>query len=417
MKQDEAAVLAELRNPEGEGLLARLGETKAKDRASPAFVEGLRKDHSPELVRLALRVGEARLKAAAKFPRGGELYFTPELLEQSSAHPPALHRARRLAPHGRVLDLGCGAGGDLSRMALAGVRALGMERDALALAMARANLEVLGLEAETALGEFPCHAPPEHDALFADPARRESGRRPGGSGRKGRHDRAADFSPPPSSLGPLIRKARAWCVKWGPALDLSHEALSASDGPLAGLARQDYELELVSWKGELREAALWGGELERGRAAATVLEGGLEDFHTHRFEGDPDREPPPLGAPGEFIHEPDAALIRASLLNDFAHSHKLRLLAEQIAYLSSDAEVNGPFLRSYRRLESFPFSLARVQEALSRRRVGEVVLKKRGFPMAPEDLRRRLRLSGDASAVLIIHRSAAGHTAHLCEKR
>ncbi len=417
MKQDDAALLDQLRSPEGGGLLAALGETDPKDWTRPAFVQRLRRDHSAELARLALRVGEARLRAAAKFPRAGELFFTPELLEQASAHPPALHRARRLAPEGRVLDLGCGAGGDLSRMALAGAQALGMERDPLALAMAQANLQVLGLEAETLLGEYPADAPPEHEALFADPARREGGRRPGGSGRAGRYGRAADFSPAPSSLGPLLRRARAWCIKWGPALDLSHEALSDTAGPLAGLERQDYELELVSWKGELREAALWGGDIDRARAAATVLEGELDDFLTHRYEGEPGQASPPVEAPGEFIHEPDAALIRADLLNDFAHGHELWLLAEQIAYLSSDLELNSPFLRSYRRLESFPFSLSRVQEALDRRKIGELVLKKRGFPMAPEELRGRLRLTGDASAVLILHRSPEGHLAHLCETR
>ncbi|MBC8367893.1 hypothetical protein H8E52_10815 [bacterium] len=198
-------------------------------------------------------------------------------------------------------------------------------------------------------------------------------------------------------------------------MDLSHEALAGGDGPLADLNRGDYELELVSWRGELREAAIWGGELPRVRAAATVLEGEMESFQVNRFEGDPELPAPAIQAPGDYIHEPDGSLIRSGLLADFARKENLFLLAEQIAYLSSNTNPKSPFLRTFRRLESFPFSLARVQEALDRRKIGTLALKKRGFPVAPEELRTRLSLEGEASAVLIIHRGPEGHLAHLCE--
>jgi SAM-dependent methyltransferase len=404
-----------LRTQDGAALLAHLAEAGPAECARPAFIQSLRRDHSIEVVTLALRLAEARRKAPAKFPRGAQLYFTPELLEQASAHPPAMHRARRFSALGRVLDLGCGGGGDLSRLALAGASALGMERDPLALAIAQANLETLNLKGDLSLGSFPHDDPPRHDSLFIDPARREGGRRPGGSGRAGRRQNIAEFSPSPASLRPLLGRASNWCIKWGPALDLSHEALSGEDGPLTGLNRGDYELELVSWKGELREAAIWGGELSRAQAVATVLDGEMDRFQVNRFEGDPELPAPAIRAPGDFIHEPDGSLIRSGLLADFASRENLFLLAEQIAYLSSDANPQSPFLRTYKRLESFPFSLARVQEALERRNIGNLVLKKRGFPLAPEELRKRLRLEGDGSAVLIIHRSPEGHLAHLCE--
>ncbi len=404
-----------LRTQDGAALLAHLAQAGPAECARPAFIQSLRRDHSIEVVTLALRLAEARRKAPAKFPRGAELYFTPELLEQASAYPVAMHRARRLTPLGRVLDLGCGGGGDLSCLAQAGASALGMERDALALAMAQANLETLGLEGELELGAFPDDDPPRHDSLFTDPARREGGRRPGGSGRAGRRQNIAEFSPSPASLRPLLKSASNWCIKWGPALDLSHEALSGQDGPLADLNREDYELELVSWKGELREAAIWGGGLPRSRAAATVLEGELDDFQVNRFEGDPELPAPAIKAPGDYIHEPDGSLIRSGLLADFARRENLFLLAEQIAYLSSERDPKSPYLKSFKRLESFPFSLARVQEALDRRKIGTLALKKRGFPLAPEELRTRLRLEGEGSAVLIIHRSPEGHLAHLCK--
>jgi len=403
-----------LRSAPGRALLDRLAEAGAEACSHPSFIESLRREHDREVLRIALRVAEARRRAPEKFPRGDELFFTPELLEQASAHPPALHRARRLAPLGRVLDLGCGAGGDLTRLALEGAEARGLERDGLALEMARANLCALGLQAELALGSFPAAALPAHDALFADPSRRAGSRLPPGSGREGRRRLPSLFSPPPSELLPALKAARAWCVKWGPGLDLSHEALSAAAGPLHGLARDDYELELVSWRGDLREAVLWGGEAPRVRAAATLLSGALADFSTQRFEGDPGLPPPSPSPPGEWIFEPDASLIRSGLLNDFARRQGLRPLQERIAYLSADHDPGSPFLRSYRRLESFPFSAKRLQAALDRHGAGEVILKKRGFPIAPEALRRRLRWGEGPSAVIILHRGERGHWAHFC---
>jgi len=405
--------MLELSAPAGRALLDRLADAGEAECLRPSFIAALRRDHSAPLVGLALRVAEARRRASEKLLRSEKLYFTPELLEQASAHPPSLHRARRLAPAGKVLDLGCGAGGDLMNLAGLG-EAAGLERDPLALAMAKANLAERGLRAELRQGEFPGTELPAFDALFADPARRGGGRRPGGSGRAGRSLRPDEFSPPPSAIRPLLDASKAWCVKWGPALDLSHDALSAPGALLEGMRREDYELELVSWRGELREAAIWGGDLPRARAAATVLEGDLEDFRVHRFEGDPDLPPPPLREPGDWIYEPDASLFRAGILADFSIRNKLDLLADRIAYLSSDHRVVSPFLRAYRRLESFPFSLARAQEALDRHGAGELILKKRGFPQAPEDLRKRLKVGEGEPAVLVLHRDRRGHRAHLC---
>ena len=414
MDHPDIEAMDELRSPSGRALLGRLAAAGAEESGRPSFIEALRRENSLETVRLALRVSEARRKAPSKFPEADELFFTPELLEQASAHPPALHRARRLAPLGKVLDLGCGAGGDLTRLALAGAEAAGLERDPLALEMARANLEFLGLRADLTLGTFPEADLPDHDVLFVDPARREGGRRPSGSGRAGRHLRPSEFSPRPEELAPLLEDARAWCIKWGPALDLSHSALSAPEGLLTGIDRQNYELELVSWRGELREAVIWGGDLPHRQAAATVLQGGFEDFSTHRFEGDPNLAPPPVAPPGEWILEPDASLLRSGLLNDFARREGLNLLAEQIAYLSSDFPPISPFLRRYKCVESFPFSLARAQAALDQHGAGELIIKKRGFPMTPEALQRRLKLGEGPTAVLILHRDLEGHQAHFC---
>ncbi len=184
--------------------------------------------------------------------------------------------------------------------------------------------------------------------------------------------------------------------------------MAGAGGPLAGLAPGDWELETVSWRGELREALFWGGAARRGvPRTATLLLGGIRDWTARSYQGEavrPPPAPPATGASaGPWVHEPDPALIRAGLVDAFAAEHGLAPLAPDIAYLAGEA-VASPFLRRWRILEILPLSLGGLQAALDRRGVGSLVLKKRGFPLDPETLRPRLRVGergGPAVTVLI----------------
>lgn len=403
-------------SPAGEELMARIEAATAAGTAPLPMQRALRRDHPADLVRLALRVAEARRAATAKFPDAGHLLFTPELLEQATAHPVACHRARRFAGCGPVLDLGCGAGGDLTRLAGAGLAVAGLERDPLAAALARANLMRLRLDGRVVDGDFPGTDLPPHEALFADPARREPGRGPAGSQR--RYD-PRQFSPSPRELRPLLEKTRTWAVKWGPGLGLDHETLTAPGAILEGLSLEQYAVEVVGWQGTVREAVLWGGEdLRRGATApgaprlATVLDGGLTDAKASTYAGDPVTAPPPLSEPAAFLAEPDGTLLRAGLLDAFAREHGLSALATDIAYLTAPACIASPWLRWWRRLESVPWSPARLQAALDRHDAGSVVIKKRGFPLTPEQVRAGLTLHGSRELTVLLHRVDAGRSVH-----
>lgn len=415
MFHDGAENLERLLGKEGEGLEAHLATQAREDRLAPRFVAGLRRRWAPELVALALRLQEAKDRQSRKFPADEPLRFTPELLEQASAHPPAAHRAGRLAPLGPVLDLGCGAGADLTRLAAAGGTVTGLEADPLAAGLARANLTALGLAGRVITGRFPEFPLPETRALFVDPARRASG------SRGPRHHSSRDFSPPPALLAPVLRKTGAWALKWGPALPLDHGDIAGSHGPLAGFQEAAYELELVSWQGELREAVFWGGAALRGGSrCATVLRGEPGDFVHHSYAGDADLSPRPPASPVDWVHEPDPALIRAGLLDRFAAEHGLAPLAPDIAYFGGPA-ATSPFLKSWRLIEHLPFSLRGLQTALDRHAAGPLILKKRGFPLDPETLRGRLRCEGERRLTVLIYRdrryrnSRREHWACLCE--
>ena len=86
----------------------------------------------------------------------------------------------------------------------------------------------------------------------------------------------------------------------------------------------------------------------------------------------------------------------------------------QIAYVYVDAPVATPFARCFEVLEALPFSVKRVRAALRDRSVGRLTIKKRGSPLDPDQLRRQLRLAGDAELTLVLTKVAGAPTALLC---
>ena len=83
-----------------------------------------------------------------------------------------------------------------------------------------------------------------------------------------------------------------------------------------------------------------------------------------------------------------------------------RLLDEHIAYVVADQAFRTPFARSYRVLEELPHREKPLRAALRARGVGRLTIKKRGVSVVPEELRRRLDLSGEAEATIVLTRAA-----------
>jgi hypothetical protein len=135
----------------------------------------LRRDHSPEQVAAAMTQVELRRRARAKFgDLADTMYFTPDGLEQSTRLRVAEHRAARVAAArpSSVLDVGCGIGGDLVAFSRAGLTAAGIDRDPLRVAVASANLTVLGLDGAVQVADAEALDLSGFGVVFADPARR-----------------------------------------------------------------------------------------------------------------------------------------------------------------------------------------------------------------------------------------------------
>jgi ABC-type Fe3+/spermidine/putrescine transport system ATPase subunit len=109
---------------------------------------------------------------------------------------------------------------------------------------------------------------------------------------------------------------------------------------------------------------------------------------------------------GRFLYEPDDAVIRAGLVTAVAAGVGGGLVDRHLAYVTSDASFVTPFARSYEVLEELPHRERALREALRSRGVGSLTIKKRGVEVVPEELRKRLALSGEQEATIVLTRAA-----------
>ena len=123
----------------------------------------------------------------------------------------------------------------------------------------------------------------------------------------------------------------------------------------------------------------------------------------------------PVRTLGEYLHEPDGAVIRAGLVTAVAAQVNGGLLDEHIAYVTSDSLPQTPFARSYRVLAHLPYREKALKAALRERGIGRLTIKKRGVSVVPDELRKRLSLNGDNEATLVLTRVAGAGTALLVE--
>ena len=155
------------------------------------------------------------------------------------------------------------------------------------------------------------------------------------------------------------------------------------------------------------EAAFWCGPLAEFPRRASLLP-------SERLLHGSGTRAAPVGKVGRFLYDPDPAVVRSHLVAEFADTIGGRLADPEIAYVHTDAPADTPFARRLEITDVLPFSLKRLRALLRERGVGRLEIRKRGSALEPEQLRRDLRLSGSASASLVLTRVAGAPTVLLC---
>jgi SAM-dependent methyltransferase len=371
-----------LLSPAGRDAVALASTLDLSPAARLRAAEALRAAVGPDLGPLALEQAVLKERARAKHPEGHRMWWTGESLEQASSYEVATHRAQRFAGADRVLDLGCSVGGDLLPLA-ALAPTVGIDIDETRLLLAQANAHEL--EASVLLVRADVTRFEPSGWVFADPARRAGGRRV--------FDPRA-YTPRLDVVLGWLPRLSALGVKVAPGIDYD---------PLPN----DVEVEIVSLRGDVKEAVIWGAAARRGASRmATLLPGG--DVLT-----DEAAPTPTVAPPGRFLLEPDGAVVRAHLVAQVAARVNGWLLDATIAYVAADVVLPMPFGRWYEVLETLPFGLKQLRERLRAHDVGPLVVKKRGTAVEPEELRRRLKLTGSREMTVVLSRAGGRQIAML----
>ena len=381
-------------SPQGQALLAEVGDIDSKADLVKIVSKLRGKGHSAELVATVLTQLKLRRRAKAKFGEFAEgMFFTEEGLEQASRLKVASIHAGRFRSAGlkHIADLGCGIGAESLVFAGLDLDVSAYELDEVTAAIATYNLarfENVKVEqadvTKIGLDDF--------DGLFIDPARRDL-KDSKTSINKRKYD-INDFSP---SFDYVIEAAskKPTIVKLGPGLD--HKDIP-----------DDAEAVWVSDDGDLVELTLYFGKVKRPdvkRAALLLTSTGTHEItstSTQRLDA-------PLAELGKYIYEPDAAVIRSHLVGDLAIELGLNIFSNEIAYLSGDDPIVSPWLRGYEVIENLVFDRKKLKAYLREKKIGTLEIKKRGADITPEQLRRELDPKGPESATLIVTRVDGAH--------
>jgi len=354
----------------------------------------LRRDfpqYTPDILNAAIEIAGSRDRASGLYTRSEDMYFTRESLEQATVESVAGHRAGRFRGTGRVVDVCSGIGGDAISLAGACESLICIDRDQARLMFCRENCRVYGrsIDCVCADASYVLSRPGEWDAVFIDPSRRSGGRRT---------SRLDTMAPPWPLVREIIASIRNAAVKLSPAANV--DAVSPYG-----------ECEFVERTGILREFVLWSGGFRSCASRATLIDEGVSITG-----GDlPDVEPG-VHRPGTVLYEPGPALIRSGLLGRYAASLGMWFISPGIAWLSADRELSSPFLTGYRVLDDMPWNLRKLRRLLRDRRVGPLTVKKRGFPLLPEEVISRLGLNGTEAATIVVTRMNDAHWVFLVER-
>ncbi|PKV80314.1 THUMP-like domain-containing protein [Nocardia fluminea] len=391
--------VAYLGSAAGRAALAEVDRLELTTATHLRDIEQVRRTHGDRTAALIETV-RLRRRAVAKLPAAGEWLFTDDALQQATPALVARHRAARLA--GRAVhDVTCSIGAELSELAAVCPAVIGSDLDDVRLAMAAHNLATVPLSAtgggsdgirvgrrNIVLAEADALTPTTRDTvIIADPARRADGTRT--------YDPAKLQPPLPDLLAAYA--GRDIAVKSAPGLDFDRLGW-------------DGEVEVVSLDGAVREACLWSpGLTEPGvTRRATVLDsrGGA----TTLTDAAPDDIP--VRAPGDWIVDPDGAVVRAGLVRHYAAKHGLWQLDPQIAYLTGDTVPPG--MRGFRVEDRFELREKTLRQELARRDCGSLEILIRGVDVDPDALRKKLKQRGSTPYTLVITRIGRAGAVFLC---
>lgn len=337
----------------------------------------LRSNYDDHIVRAALILHDLRKRGAAKFSKADEMWFDRTGLEQSTSEPVANYKAKRFS--GDVVDICSGIGGDSIAIA-ANANVTSIDRVSARSQCLVWNAEAYGVA--NTIDAQPREAVPGDASgklVHIDPDRR--------AGPRGRSLRIEDLEPGPAFLEELVQTARGGAIKLSSASNFRGSF-------------DDCEVELISHAGECKEATVWFGELKTDcTTRATCVATG------ETIAGHLSYDMAEVAAPKKYVFDPDPALVRSGLLDQFCLERGISRLDVEEEYVTADELPETAFLPgAFELTGEFPNEGKALRKHLRELNVGRVEIKSRRVPTDVEKLRRSLKLKGTEPATIIIAR-------------
>ena len=119
---------------------------------------------------------------------------------------------------------------------------------------------------------------------------------------------------------------------------------------------------------------------------------------------------------GQHIYEPSPAIIKAHLIENLAALLNINKIDPLLALLSSDKQIDSPFVKRYEVVEIMPFSIKKLNSYIAAQQIAMLDIKTRGFSETVESFRRKLKLQkGSHKAVLFIVKIGKTHSFIICD--
>ncbi len=328
-----------------------------------------------------------------------QFYSDDDGVRFATPWPVAAYRAKRLKCSS-LADISCGIGGQTVYFARECERVYAIEIDPVKLELTRKNCRLFGVNnvefiCGDALSEDVIEQIPAVDVVFSDPARA-----------------AAEKERDIDNLTPHIPDVlEAYAGKTGNFAFEAPPQLPPDRIPF------DCELEYLSLNGELNRLDLYFGGLKTCSRSALSLPGPIK--MCGKTEHPEETEIINVSKPGNYLHEPDPAVIKAELLPELIKELKDKAEVFRIdnkrLMLTSNTAMDHPMIKNtYRITFNAEFIPETINRELKKRGYGIVLLRTEVDPAMYWDIRKKLErnLKGEKKVNLF----ARGRTAYICEK-
>ncbi|MDP8269160.1 MAG: methyltransferase domain-containing protein [Candidatus Tenebribacter davisii] len=318
-----------------------------------------------------------------KIPIAGEILFTQLGAQQASSCELAKYHELKFKDYNIIADLCCGIGIDLMHIAKDKEQVYAVDLDADTLRIAEFNCKNRDLNNIN----FKLGSAEEFDqqveAIFIDPDRRMD---------SNRRINPEEYSPPFHKIMELRKITPNIAVKLSPAIDYKKLILPV-----------DSTLEFISEDGVLKEILLCMGKLSNENCSRKAI---LLPSNMTLQNSD---EKIKVSEIKKYLFEPDAAIIRAGLVQELGLIINYNLIDTKLALLTGSKVTHIKFGKLYEVELIINYDLKKVRKYVRDNEIGELIIKTRGFPESVEKFRKKIKLKGKRSVIMFILRKGNEH--------